>query len=475
MLSRRGLMLSTAAGAAAAGLRGQSSRRAPDETLRTDVCVIGSGSGGTGAALAAARGGADTVLVEFESILGGTSTNAWVNSWEPVSGADGLPREIYAAMRQDPLGVTYADYSRGAHRVVFKDGKWQRGGHHGLPWEPRAFNYFVRELLEATGRCRVLLNTIFYRAHRRGDMIEAVEAWFCGRRLRIEARIFIDSTADAELCVDAGCDFHLGEDPRSRYQEPTAPESAELQLNGLTLCYRIKDTGVTQKPWLPKEIPEGICRRPVHTVVLPNGDHLLNAVGMIDGNAVMEMEYSELMREAYRRVLEHFFWLQQLPPGDRWNRWAPKGYGTWAIAGVAPRIGVRESRRVLGDYVLTENDVRAGVQSQTHPDIIAISDHAVDVHGRKVRLYEVPNGPYGIPYRCLLPRGVRNLFIASRAASFSHIAAASCRLCRTMMTLGQAAGNAAALCVRERVPPREVDVARLRATLVEQGVAVTAA
>jgi hypothetical protein len=328
-------------------------------------------------------------------------------------------------------------------------------------------------MLEATGHCRVLLNTVFYRAFRRGDTIEAVEAWFCGRRLRIEARIFIDSTADAELCVDAGCDFHMGEDPRSRYQEPTAPETAEMQLNGLTLCYRIKDTGVKQKPWLPKEIPEGICRKPVHTVVLPNGDHLLNAVGMIDGNAVMEMEYSELMREAYRRVLEHFYWLQQLPPGDRWNRRAPKGYGTWAIAGVAPRIGVRESRRVLGDYVLTENDVRAGVKGQTHPDIIAISDHAVDVHGRKGRLYEVPNGPYGVPYRCLLPRGVRNLFIASRAASFSHIAAASCRLCRTMMTLGQAAGNAAALCVRERVPPREVDMARLRAMLSAQGVALT--
>ncbi len=123
--------------------------------------------------------------------------------------------------------------------------------------------------------------------------------------------------------------------------------------------------------------------------------------------------------------------------------------------------------------MLTENDVRAGVKGQTHPDIIAITDHAVDVHGRKGRLYEVSNGPYGIPYRCLLPRGVRNLFIASRAASFSHIAAASCRLCRTMMTLGQAAGNAAALCVREGAPPRKVDVARLRAVLVEQGVAVT--
>lgn len=451
-------------------------RHAPSEALTADVCVVGAGSGGVGAALSAARNGAKVVLVEFESILGGTSTNAWVSSWEPVAGGDGLPAEIYRTMRQDPLGVTYADYSLGAHRVVEKDGKWKRGHHHSLPWEPRTFNYFVREMLEATGNCRTLLNTTFHRAHRRNDHIEAIDAWFTGRHLRIEAKIFIDSTADGDVCVDAGCDFDMGEDPRSRYNEPTAPEKAEMVLNGLTLCYRIKDTGSPQKPWLPPEIPEGICRKPAHIVPLPNGDHNINAVGMIDGNAVAEMEYSALMREGHRRVLEHFFWLQQVPPGERWTRYAGReGYRNWAIAGIAPRIGVRESRRILGDYVLTENDVQAGVRKQNHDDIIAISDHAVDVHGRKGRLYEVPNGPYGIPYRCLLPRGVENLIIASRAASFSHIAAASCRLSRTIMTLGQAAGNAAAMCAAEAVLPRGVDVEDLRRRLSRQNVALTVA
>jgi hypothetical protein len=97
----------------------------------------------------------------------------------------------------------------------------------------------------------------------------------------------------------------------------------------------------------------------------------------------------------------------------------------------------------------------------------------VDVHGHKSRLYEVPNGPYGVPYRCLLPKGVENLFIASRAAGFSHIAASSCRLSRTMMTLGQAAGNAAAIAAGRRLTAREVDVAELQSRLVEQGVTVS--
>jgi hypothetical protein len=250
-----------------------------------------------------------------------------------------------------------------------------------------------------------------------------------------------------------------------------------MSLNGLTLCYRIADTGVEQKPYLPKGIREGICPKPVHIVVMPNGDHLLNPVDMIDGNAVLCMQYSELMREAHRRVLEHFYWLQQLPAddGSRWTRFVRgKGYGTWAIAGVAPRIGVRETRRILGDYVLTEHDCQAGVKNQDHADVIGITDHAVDIHGRKGRLYEVPNGAYGVPYRCLLPKGIENLFIASRAASFSHIAASSCRLCRTMMTLGQAAGNAAAMAVGDRLTTRQLDVAALQAKLVAQGVAITA-
>lgn len=436
------------------------------ETLKAEVCVVGGGSGGLGAALAAARAGAQVVLLERESIVGGTSTNAWVSNWEPSAGADGLPRELYTAMQADPLGVTYPDYRLAAVR---------RGG-KGLPFEPRVLNLVARRLLEATGRCRVLLGTTFYRAHVQSDRITAVDAWFHGKHLRVEAPVFIDSTADGDVAVDAGCEFHLGEDPKSRYQEPTAPETAELRLNGLTLCYRVTDTGVRQKPYLPPDIREGLCPRPVHIMVMPNGDHVLNAVDMLNGNAILYEDYGHLMDEAHRRVVEHFHWLQTLDPkrGLPWTRYTDgKGYATWAIVGVAPRIGVRESRRILGDYVLTEHDCQTGARNQKHPDLIALTDHAVDLHGHKGRLYEVPNGAYGVPYRCLLPRGIRNLLIACRAASFSHIAASSCRLSRTMMTLGQAAGTAAAMCVAEHVSPREVDVSKLRASLQAAGVAVS--
>ena len=436
----------------------------PDETIKTQVCVIGGGSGGVGAALAAARAGAKVVLLERESVLGGTSTMAWVHTWEPVSGANGIPRDLYMAMKEDPLAVTFPNYDEGAPR---------RGG-HGLPFEPRALDYVARKMLDATGRCRTLLNTTFCRARMENNAVKAVEAWFSGKRLLIEADVFIDCTADGDVCTDAGCEYHIGEDPKSLYNEPTAPEKAEMSLNGLTLCYRITDTGVKQKPYLPEGIKEDSCPLPVHIVKMPNGDLLLNPVGMIGGNAVLCMEYSELMREAHRRVMSHFYQLQNLSPDSRWaGPVKGKGYGTWSISGIAPRIGVRETRRIIGEYVLNENDCRAGVRKQPRRDIIAISDHAVDLHGRKGRLYELPNGPYGTPYGCLLPKGTRNLMIASRAASFSHIAASSCRLNRTMMTLGQAAGAAAAMAVAQHIGPRDVDIAKLQFALRDAGVAIS--
>jgi len=444
------------------------------ESIRTQVCVIGGGSGGIGTALAAARTGADVVLLERESILGGTSTMAWVHTWEPSVGGDGIPRELYEEMKNDPLAVTFADYEEGASRQGPTPGS-REGGGHGLPFEPYALNRAARQMLDATEHCQVLLDTTFYRAHLRDDTLSAVEAWYHGRHLLVQAKVFVDCTADADVCVDAGCEYHVGEDPYDRYEEPSAPAHAERNLNGCTLVYRVTNTGLSRKPCKPQGLSREKEWGGVHIVVMPNGDHLMNAVDMIEGDTLLHTENSQLMRDAHLLVLDNWHYLQSLPPGrSRWNRYAgPEGYATWAISGIAPRLGIRESRRILGDYVLTEHDCQAGLVRQSHEDMIAITDHAVDIHGSRHRLYELPNGAYGVPYRCLLPRGAQNLMIASRAASFSHIAASSCRLSRTMMTLGQAAGTAAALCVQHHIVPRQVAIDELQASLQAQNVAIS--
>jgi hypothetical protein len=478
--------LATAAGGALPGTGAQAFAAtcgsAPEERLRAQVCVIGGGAGGTGAALAAARAGAKVVLLERESILGGTATCAFVNVWRPVTGGYGIPYDLFKAMADDPLGVTLpaqgdpdAFYARSQLGPRLAGGKNLKRG-ASVCFEPRAMDYAVRSLLDATGGCQTLLATTFCRAHVEHDTVKRVEAWFAGKRLLIEADVYIDCTADGDVCADAGCEYHLGEDPKSRYHEPHAPEKAEMRLNGLTLCYRITNTGVKQKPYLPQGVKETSCPASACFDLMPNGDIMVNAVGMISGNAVLCMEYGDLMREAHRRVLAHMHTLQVSAPDDRRARTTRgKGWGTWTISAIAPRIGVRETRRMVTEYVLNETDCLPGLTHQQHPDIVAIADHHIDLHGRARRQeLPFPEGPFGIPYRCLLPKGMKNLMIASRAAGFSHIASGAARLQRTLITLGQAAGNAAAMAARLRIGVGQVDVAQLQTKLQEQRVDLVA-
>jgi hypothetical protein len=182
----------------------------------------------------------------------------------------------------------------------------------------------------------------------------------------------------------------------------------------------------------------------------------------MEGRETHDLGHKAAYIECRRRVLAHWHHCQTIFPEFRGYR------RNW----IAPALGIRESRRVMGEYVLTEHDLLAGLSGQAHPDIIAIADHAMDTHGSSTgragcgELRE----PYGVPYRCLIPRGFDNLLVACRAASFSSLAASSCRLSRTMMQLGQAAGTAAAIAKALSVPLPQVSHTALREALREQHV-----
>ena len=137
---------------------------------------------------------------------------------------------------------------------------------------------------------------------------------------------------------------------------------------------------------------------------------------------------------------------------------------------LAPALGVRESQRIVGEYVLNQRDLLAGLSGQKHPDIICLADHSMDTHGSHTRASGELHEPYGVPFRCLIPQGYRNLLIACRAASFSSIAASSCRLSRTLMQLGQAAGTAVALAKEAKLELPQVPADRLRTALRQQHV-----
>jgi hypothetical protein len=147
------------------------------------------------------------------------------------------------------------------------------------------------------------------------------------------------------------------------------------------------------------------------------------------------------------------------------------GFENARIAATAAQIGIRESRRIVGEYTLTRDDV---LNARTFEDAVARSAYPIDIHnpaGAGTTTFRLPPGAsYEIPYRCLLPQRVDGLLVAGRCISTTHEALASTRLTPTVMTLGQAAGTAAALCAAGRYEARAIDYGRLRERLMADGV-----
>ncbi len=147
------------------------------------------------------------------------------------------------------------------------------------------------------------------------------------------------------------------------------------------------------------------------------------------------------------------------------------GFERCRLAATPAQVGVRESRRIVGEYQLTGDDL---LQARTFPDAVARSGYPIDIHNPKgdgTSTVRLPAGrTYEIPYRCLVPLQVDDLLVAGRCISVTHEALASTRLTPTIMTLGQAAATAAVQSLQASVPPRHVDTDALRASLVAQGV-----
>ena len=333
-----------------------------------------------------------------------------------------------------------------------------RIGSHQLYCNVDYLKVAVLDALDEVG-CKYLVHTQAVDAVVENNRITGVVAGTKEGLATIRARAFVDCTGDADVACFAGAE--------------TMKEVGSLSPN--TLCLNLGN--VSRRDVRKAKIRDIVEKARKKYPLIPaswglstvaNSHHFyINHAGTRD---LGQFDTTDPWQRSQAECLSR---RQVVQMTQAMREFGGEEIKDIELIGAGTQIGVRETRRMLGDYVMNERDCQAGVKNQDHRDIIAITDHAVDIHGRKGRLYEVPNGPYGVPYRCLLPLGVDNLFVASRAASFSHIAASSCRLCRTMMTLGQAAGNAAAMAVSERLTNRQVDIGELQKRLVAQGVAIS--
>jgi len=496
--SRRRFLGSAALAASGAAALGPAPSRSdpPDASpaVRCELAVIGGGSGGFGAALAAARLGLSVVLAEKADCLGGTSVRAGVNCWEMGAGGTGIPFDLYLRLKRVPNAIGI--YSFGRHALWFDpkrepyrfpggetvidpnrryldtlerhgcrglaaDEAFCRERWHGLPFEPEAMAQTMLAMLEETGRCRVLLSTAFTRLEANAGRVRSL-LLSDGRTL--SADWFVDATGDGSACVAAGCEAMSGQEARAAFGEPDAPVAATRRVNGVSLLYRAAAASEPRVEPLPDGVPDRCWwagRFPSAQVNhYPNGDLNLNMLPTMEGEEFLRLGYQAAREECLRRVRAHWHHLQS----------SYAEFRAFGMRWIAPALGVRETRRIRGEYVLTQHDLLAGVSGQKHPDLVCLADHAMDTHGSHARGGGELREPYGVPYRSLIPKGWRNLLVACRAASFSSLAASSCRLARTMIQLGQAAGTAAALAKTLRLELPDLPAERLRAALREQRV-----
>jgi hypothetical protein len=459
-----------------------------------DLAVIGGGSGGFAAALAAARLGVKALVVEKGDCLGGTSTLGGVNCWEPGAGGTGIPFDLYLRLKRVPNAVGIC--SIGRHGMYYRkdrdpyrfpggimvvdphfhyadtlrrygpikggaDEAFCRKTRHGVPFEPRLMADEMLKMLQETGRCEVLLNTTFKDVAHDSERVRSIGL---SNGEAVSADAWVDGTGDGLLCAAAGCEGMVGQEARGRFNEPAAPETANRRVNGVTLIFRVRGRALKAVDPLPADVPEKCwwhTRFPsVHVITYPNGDLNLNMLPTMEGVEYLKLGPAAAYAECRRRALAQWHYLQA----------GYEEFQSYEMCWIAPMLGVREGRRIVGEHVLTENDLRAGCSGEKHPDIVAIADHAMDTHGAstgRAGCGELPE-PYGVPYRCLIPKGFKDLLIACRGAGFSSLAASSCRLIRTMMMLGQAAGTAVALAKRLGLSLPEVPPDGLRQALRDQ-------
>lgn len=451
----------------------------------TDILIVGGGSAGFGAAYRAiSNGNYHVTLIDKNPGLGGTSTYGGVNNWEPGYGGSGVHNILAERLLSDGTGlvaqnieevtddtpwglsVRSADpYSETLERS-FRSRMQQRRFH----FEPQAMADAMLDSLRTADRSNnleILFNTTVVSVEVCDRSIASVVAETPEGPCKIIPKIVLDCSGDIVIARAAGCAYAIGEDSQAMYDEPNAPEEAHRIVNGITLAFRVtpcdseyidtvpdRYSNVDLTDWLSNVEKNN---RPLSCFnYYADGDININMLPTLPGETLLDLPEDEVRHIAEARVYAYWNWVQ-----------TKKNFRGYRIKEIFPMLGIRETYRLIGQYVLKEQDLRNGFSSELGPHhSIAFADHPADIHGKSNKKGGMTMfAPYGIPFECLLPNEIDNMLVACRGSSFSHIALSSARLCRTMMALGEAAGEAAVLAMRDQVMPSQIDLQELRCRL----------
>lgn len=438
------------------------------------MLVVGGGNAGCAAAIAAARHGARTLLLERYGFLGGTATAAMVGPWMTFHSArerivGGIAQEmVERLMRAGASPGHLADSSDYVATIT--------------PFDPEVHKALLFEMMRETG-VSLLLHAYFLSARLDGEAVCGAEFATAGGTRRYRGTVVVDATADALVAASAGVPTQQG-DERGRVQ----PATLMFRLSHVDLAalaaYLREHPGEMRSSLLPEQrVPAALTavaglgvlweraredglvdvpRELVSFFISPYPDEVtVNMTRVVDVDPLDADDLTRAEIESRLQAMQLLEFFRRRVPGFAGAR----------IAATGTQVGIRESRRIVGRYTLTRDDV---LQARRFDDAVARSAYPIDVHNPSgsgtmtERL--APGETYEIPYRTLLPVNREQLLVAGRCISTTHEALASTRLTPTVMTLGQAAGTAAALACARGVRVGDVDTNELRAQLVADGV-----
>lgn len=422
-----------------------------------DIAVVGSGPAGICAALAAARNGADVVLIERGSMVGGNLTEIAlaILGFHTNSG-----RKIVGGLGQKIVDRLVESGGSPGH-VVSLFGNDSRL----VPYDPIIMRQLLFKLLDEYG-VRLLLHTFVNKVVKSNSIVKGLIASNKSSSELILSSVVIDCTGDGDVCALGGADYTIGR-REDQAMQPLGhslimanvdlkkfrtflsqyPEHARL---GSFSTDQISIAGFSE---LISKDPNYLGRDEIDLFSLPKPNTvLLNTTRIRNLSALESEDLSTAEIVGNEQVANVSDFMRKNIPGFE------DAYAVFSSV----RAGVRETRHIVGDYVLTMDDCVSG---RKFPDGIAQGAYPVDIHdpdSGTVTLNHIKgDGAYDIPYRCLLPKNVENLLVAGRPISATHEAHGSSRVMATCMATGEAAGVAAAIANKRHISPRKITIEEL--------------
>ena len=364
-----------------------------------------------------------TLLVEKFQCLGGMWTSGYVNPLFDHENKQGLLKEIIDTLKANDCW----------------GGFWNE-----------SFNYeYMKKILEdmcADAGVDVLYDTRYVGALTDGGRICGVTVHNIEGRCAYEAKVVVDASADAAVAADCGVKTDVGENGDYK-----ACQSMTLMYLVGNVPEKYKDGVMLNDMLQAAYIKEGSGKKPPFTmpylIPMPNADVAVIQLTHIRGkNPLSAKDLTDAVREGRQEVIETFEMLKKYDPD----------FSELVLISSAPMLGVRESRRIDGEYTLTVEDL---INGEKPHDSVAVATFNIDIHNNDDEHQNCKRiSPYGIPLRCMIPRGIEGLAVAGKTISGSHIAMASYRVTGNCVAMGEAVGKAAAVAIKSGKKLREVTI-----------------